>query len=143
MTKQLDVILAVKALVAAALPAADLRGFDKDTSKPTRIGPGGVVIGHPGEPGDPEIDLCPPRYNYEHRLFLEVAAPDGAGGETLDGMLRAIGDGINADRTLGGLCNYLSAQAADRNDRTTDLLATTNWAVVPIVAQYETSDPLA
>lgn len=143
MTKNLQVILAVKALVQAALPGAKVRGFDGDTSKPDRIGPQGCVIGHPGEPGEPEIDLSPLSYNYSHRLFLEVAAADGKGGADLDAMLIPIGEALAADRTLGGLCDFIVPGAPDRSDRSTDAIATTNWAVVPIDAEYSTSDPLA
>lgn len=143
MTYQRDVLLAVKALVVAALPAADVRGFDEDTSRPETIGAGGTVIGHPGDPGDPEVDLSPPAYNYRHRIYLEVAAAGAVGGAPLDTMIAAIGVGIAADRTLGGLCQYLEAMAADRNDRTTARVVTTNWAVVPIIAEYMISDPLA
>jgi len=143
MTKQRDVGLALKALVQAALPLAAVKGFDGDTSKPALIGPNGTVIGHPGEPGDPEVDLSPPTYNYRHRFYLEVAADNGDPGAPLDAMLVAIGAAIRADRTLGGLCMYLEAVAPDRNDRTTDQVATTNWAVLPIDAHYSTEDPLA
>jgi hypothetical protein len=66
-TKQLQVILAVKALVAEALPDAEIRGFDGDATKPTRVGSGGCVIGTRGDPGDPEVDLSPLTYNYSHR----------------------------------------------------------------------------
>lgn len=142
MTKQFDVLLAVKALVAAALPGVEIRGFDKDTSKPTRIGPNGCVIGHPGDPGEPEMDLSPPAWNYFHRLYLEVVGPSGEGGEVLDGMLQTLGQAIAADPFLGGLCSYFNAEAPDRNDRTTDLVATTNWAVVPLTAEYSTANPL-
>ena len=143
MTYQRDILLAAKALVEAALPLADVRGFDGDTSKPDKIGSDGTVIGHPGEPGDPEVDLSPLAFNYAHRMYLEVGAAGGAGGAPLDAMLAAIGVAIRAERTLGGLCDWLEAVAPDRNDRTTARVATTNWAVLPIVAHYTTSDPLA
>lgn len=143
MLRSLEVILAVKALVAGALPAAEVRGFDEDTSPPKKIGPDGVVIGHPGDTGEPEIDLSPPSYNYDHELMLEIAAPGGAAGAPLDAMLAPIGAAIRADRTLGGLCNWLEAKAPDRNDRTIVAGTTINWAVVPIVASYATPDPLA
>jgi len=143
MTKQRQVLLAVKELVAGALPLAKIRGFDGEATKPDRIGAGGCVIGHPGEPGEPEIDLSPLAYNYTHRIFLEVAAADGAAGEDLDLMLLAIGDAIEADRYLGGLCSWIEAEAPDRNDRSTDAVATINWATVPIAADYSVSTPLA
>lgn len=142
MTKQLQILLAIKALIAAALPLAEVRGFDGDASKPGRIGDNGTVIGHPGDPGDPEIDLSPLTYHYQHRLYLELAAPEGAGGVTLDAMLEAIGAAVAADKFLGGLCEYFSAEAPDRNDRTTPTVATSNWATVPLVAEYSTENPL-
>lgn len=143
MTKQRAVTLALKALIAAALPSAKVTGFDGDTTKPTRRDPGGNVIGHPGEPGDPEVDLSPLNYHYAHRFYLEVAEPEGAAPETLDEMLTAIGTAVRADRHLGGLCSWLEAVAPDRNDRSTEMIASTDWALVPIDAHYSTEDPLA
>lgn len=143
MTKQLQVFLGIKGLAAAALPAATLRGFDGDFDKPARIPGGGLVIGHPGEPGEPDIDLGPLAYNYQHRMFLELAAPEGAGGTTLDAMLLALGDAIEADRYLGGLCQWLTAESPDRHDRSTEAVATTNWATVPIIAEYSSNTPLS
>lgn len=142
MTKQFEVILALKALVAAALPAVDVRGFDKDTEKPGRIGVGGCVIGHPGDPGRPEIDLSPLTYNYSHTLFLEVVGPNGEGGAVLDAMIETLGEAIAANSFLGGLCEFLSAEAPDRNDRSSDAVASTNWATVPLIAEYSTTNPL-
>lgn len=142
MTKQFEVLLAVKALVAAALPAVEVRGFDADTTKPSRIGAGGCVIGHPGDPGDPEMDLSPPAWNYFHRIYLEVVGPNGVGGAFLDAMLETLGQAIEADPFLGGLCSYFNAEAPDRNDRTSETVASTNWAVVPLTAEYSTSNPL-
>jgi hypothetical protein len=142
MTKAMQVILAVKALVAAALPDADVKGFDKDSTKPNRVGAGGCVIGHPGEPGEPEIDLSPLTYNYAHRLWLEVIGPNGIGGADLDAMLVALGTAIAADPTLGGQCYFFSADAPDFNDRSTEAVASTNWATVPLLAEYSTQNPL-
>lgn len=142
MTKQLQIILAVKALVAAALPTATLAGFDADAAKPTRVGEGGCVIGHPGEPGEPEVDLSPLTWNYSHQMVLEVAAADGVGGASLDTMLEALGTAIAADPFLGGLAEFFSADAPDRNDRSTNAIATSNWATVPLNIEYSTTNPL-
>jgi hypothetical protein len=142
MTKQLQVILALKSLVAAALPAAQVVGFDQDTTKPSRIGPGGCVIGHPGDPGEPDMDLSPLTWNYSHHLFLEVIGPNGEGGVTLDNMLVMLGAAIAADPFLGGLCDFMAAEAPERMDRSSDNLASTNWATVPVVAEYSTTNPL-
>lgn len=142
MTKELQVTLAVKALVQAALPAANVRGFDADAEKPERIGAGGCVIGARGDPGEPEIDLSPLSYNYRHRFELEIAAEDGAGGAALDTMLLALGAAVAADRTLGGLCQFLDVEAAEYMDATDENLPSISWALVPVIAEYSTNNPL-
>lgn len=142
MTVQRDVLLAIKAMIVAALPAATVVGFDGDASAPEVIPSGGLVIGHGGDPGEPEIDLSPITYHYEHQVAVEVAASGGAAGLELDVMLAAIGARLAQDRTLGGLCSYLEARAPQRDDETTDDV-TINWADVTIVAHYSVSDPLA
>lgn len=142
MTKQMQVLLAVKALVAAALPGVTIVGFDKDADKPTKIGPGGCAIGHPGEPGEPEVDLSPLTYNYSHRIMLELVGPNGTGGADLDAMLQTLATAVAADPYLGGLCHYFGVEAPDFNDRSTESLASTNWATVPLVAEYSTNNAL-
>lgn len=141
MTTQRDVALALRALVQNALPDADVRGFDGDASVPAEIGQGGEVIGFPGDPGEPEVDLSPLAYHFDHPFRMEIAAAGGAGGAPLDAMVSAIGNAIRADRTLGGLCSFLEAQGAVRDDRTLDDV-TINWALVTVVASYTTQDPL-
>ncbi|MFN3943896.1 MAG: hypothetical protein ACK4K7_03055 [Allosphingosinicella sp.] len=142
-TKQMQVVLALKALVETALPTAHVRGFDRDTSKPRKNDAGGTVIGHPGEPGEPEVDLSPLTFHYSHRMYLELIDPKGEGGPALDAMIKRLGEAIAGDRTLGGLVDWLQGESPDRNDRTVEGLATGNWAVVPVVANYSTEDPLA
>jgi hypothetical protein len=142
-TKQRDVLLAVKALVQAALPGAKLQGFDQDASKPDKIAsPGGLVIGYPGDPGEPEVDLSPPAYNYRHEIPLDVAAANGVGGEPLDIMVAAIGEAVAADRTLGGLCQYLDCAAAQLGSREGEMVTAVNWATPSIIAEYSTDNPL-
>lgn len=142
MTKDLAVLLALKALVQAALPGVDVKGFDKDAEKPARVGPHGCIIGDPGEPGEPEVDLSPLAYNYSHAVELTVTGPSGKGGADLDPLLLAIGDAIDADPTLNGLCSFLSCETADLNDQATDTGAAINWATLTIVAEYRTENPL-
>ncbi len=140
--KQIEVLRAAKALIVAALPLAEVRGFDDDTTYPEVIAAGGTVLGFPGDAGQPEVDLSPIAYNYDHEIALEVAVPDGAPVEDLVAMLTAIGVAIAADRHLAGLCDYLVATAPQLRDRTTSYV-TGIWADVSIIASYSTSDPLA
>ncbi|RSV44414.1 hypothetical protein CA234_03085 [Sphingomonas sp. ABOLE] len=141
MTPQLQILLALKGLIQKALPQADVRGFDGDSSVPEIIPAGGVVIGHFGDPGDPDVTLNPPTYSYRHRIPLEIAAPGGVGGLTLDAMLPPIGAIIAANPFLGGLCEYLSVEQASREDETRDEISI-NWADVNVFAHYSTTNPL-
>jgi hypothetical protein len=142
LTKQLQIILAVKALVRAALPAVTLAGFDQDDALPTRVGANGCVVGHPGDPNLTDQDLSPLTWNYSHRLYLEIAGPNGAGADVLDAMLVTLGAAIAADPFLGGLCEFFSAESAELRDRTNEAATSTNWATVPLVAEYSTTNPL-
>jgi hypothetical protein len=142
---RLQVLKAVKALVAAALPDADVVGLDAAAAKPDRIGPGGSVVVRAGDPGDPEVDLSPLTYNYEHEIPLEIGAYESGSAtseEVLDAMMRAIGAAIEADRTLGGLCTWLEATAPETDDFDAPGAVAGRWAEPKLVASYATRSPL-
>lgn len=142
MTKAMQVLQAAKALVAAALPGADVVGFTEDAEKPTRIGPQGCAIGQPGDPGTPDVDLSPLAYNYSHVIPVEIVGPNGHGGAALDAMLMTLADAVAVDPTLGGECDYFSIEAPVFGDRNTDAIASVNWATVHLVAEYQTNNAL-
>lgn len=144
MSKRRLVLIAVRDLVAAALPSARVRGFVEDAKKPVQADPGGDVVGFPGELGEPELALSPAAYTYTHRIPVEAAAPLGSADPdaALDRMMGAVGTAIAADRTLGGLCLYLEVEAPDVTEVVTDGAATIRWAGFNILATYETPDPL-
>lgn len=133
-----QVLEAVKALVAAALPSADV---ERNRAKPRGVGAGGTVIVRDGEPGEPDIDLSPLTYNYSHRIVLEFAVYE-TGALTLDQMLVAVGAAVAADRTLGGLCQFLEAEAPSTDDLEQAGAAAGRWAEVAIIASYGTPNPI-
>lgn len=141
-TRQLRMLQALKALAETALPGSLVRGFDSDAEMPRRITAGGCVIGYPGEPGEADVDWSPLTYTFRQRVDVEIAAPGSAGGDDLDQMLVALGAAVLADRTLGGVCEWVEAQAAERGSRTGEGVAVVNWALVPIVAEYVTASAL-
>ena len=142
MSPREEVLTAVLALITAALPNADVA---RNRSKAKSIGPGGTVLMVDGETGDPEIDLCPLSYNYVHRIPLTVGAYDSAtksSEEVLDEMLAAIGEAIQADRTLGGLCDFLDAEAPDGSALEVAGAEAGRQADAAILAHYSTPSPL-
>lgn len=141
-SKREQVFDAVKALVAAALPNADVK---RNLAKAERIPPGGLVIVRDGDPGEPEVMLSPLTYIYTHRIPIEVAAYETASKpreQVLDEMLGAIGAAVAADRTLGGLCDFIEPEAPATDDVETAGARAGRWADAAIIAVYGTTDPL-
>lgn len=147
MSRRLEILKAVCALIAEALPEADVLGIDNDDVAPTRIAPGGRAVVRSGDPGEPEITLGVLSYSYVHRIPVELDAQASAGvtrEEAIDALGVAIGAAVAADRTLGGLVEWLDAEALTTDDlvaaggggqaaRSGDLV---------IVAEYTVSNPL-
>jgi hypothetical protein len=143
MTSRREQVLdAIKTLVAAALPNADVK---RNLAKPERIPPGGLAIIRDGDPGEPEVILSPLIYVYTHRIPIELAAYETSSQtreQVLDGMLGAVGAAVVTNRTLGGLCDFIEAEAPATEDVETAGARPGRWADAAIVAVYGTTDPL-
>jgi hypothetical protein len=141
-SKRETVLAAVNALVAAALPGADIK---RNLAKAERIPPGGLVVIRDGDPGEPEVSLSPLTYLYSHRIPLEIAAYESATltrEQVLDAMLGAIGAAVMANRTLGGLCDWIETQAPVTEDIEAPGALPGRFADLAILAVYATNDPL-
>lgn len=137
-----QVLDGIKALIATALPNTDVK---RNLAKPERIAPGGLVVIHDGDPGEPDVMLSPLLYVYTHRVPVEIAAYESssqAREQVLDAMLGAIGTAIAGDRTLGGLCDFIEAEAPATDDIETAGARPGRYADAAIVAVYGTTDPL-
>jgi hypothetical protein len=105
---------------------------------------GRITILRDGDPGPPEVWLSPPGYYYEHRAEIEVVvdgtpvARDGA----FDALRLAIGTALAADRTLGGMCDYITPEAPEPMLLAIDGNESLKAAVIPVILAYATSDPL-
>lgn len=140
-SKREEVAQAVKALLKAAAPHAEVR---RDQPWPKRPDPGGTAILHDGDPGDPEVTLSPLLYTYSHAFEIEVLGPPGSTNrhELLDQLLIAIGERIEADRSLGGLTEWLEASAPVTEDITLDSAEPLRAAQLTLMAVYSTPNPL-
>lgn len=139
-----QVIEAVKAMVVAALP-----GFlvGRNIEGPERVPEGGMVVIRDGMAGDPDITLSPLAYHYAHAVRAEVIVMGDTPEERsarLDEALIKIGVAVEADRSLGGLCEWLAPadEAPARADFHTEGGETGRVADLDIVASYSTSNPL-
>lgn len=139
-----QIAVALKALTIGALPTVDVVR-NPSPSAPPRIGPGGLVTIEDGDPGQPEVDLCPVRYNYQHRFPVQVLGYASASltrEEFVDQLLQPLVAAVMADRTLGGLVDFLDFEAPTWDDLTIDGAPPARAADCAFVATYATSTPL-
>lgn len=110
---------------------------------PERVPPIGLIILREGDPGAPGVTLSPLRYHYQHRAELEVLVQDAKARDARFAKLVAsIGAVLVADRTLGGLCDWVEAEAPEPVDLPVEGGASLKAAVVPVILHYATSNPL-
>jgi len=116
----------------------------RDEVLPERIPAAGLIILRDGQPGEPEVTLSPLRYHYQHRAELEVVVQAGTGRvSAFDDLIAAIGAALEADRTLGGLCDYVEPEAPASVDLPVEGAAALKAAVITVVLHYTTTGPLA
>ena len=89
----------------SALPATALRGEVAARRVPTA----GLLILRDGEPGEPAVTMSPLRYHYQHRAEIEAVVQGTGRDAAFDALTASIGAALAADRTLGGLCDWIEA----------------------------------
>ena len=134
-----ETILAALHAQLSALPATVLRG----EVLPERVPAAGLVILRDGEPGEPEVTLSPLRYHYQHRAEIEAVVQGASRDAAFDTLCASIGAVIAADRTLGGLCDWVEPEAPASVDLPVEGAAALKAAVITVVLHYTTTGPLA
>lgn len=116
----------------------------RDEVLPERIPAAGLIILRDGQPGEPEVTLSPLRYHYQHRAELEVVVQAGTGrASAFDDLIAAIGAALEADRTLGGLCDWIEPEAPASVDLPIEGAAALKATVITLNLHYSTTGPLA
>lgn len=141
-SKRERVIDAVVEMVKGAFPGVAVL---RNSSKPEEIGADGFVSVFDGDPGDPDVTLSPVTYIYDHRIPIQVASQSGSiedAESALDDMLVQLGQAVDADRTLGGLCDYIQFEAPATNPVEATGAETERSAETAIIATYGTRNPL-
>ena len=123
----------------SALPATTLRG----DVLPERVPSAGLLILRDGEPGEPEVTLSPLAYHYQHRAEIEAVVQGADRDAVFDALTASVGAALTADRTLGGLCDWVEAEAPRPVDLPVEAAASLKAAVIAVVLHYTTADPLA
>ena len=116
----------------------------RDEILPERIPAAGLIILRDGQPGEPEVTLSPLRYHYQHRAELEIVVQAGTDrASAFDDLITSIGTALDADRTLGGLCDWAEPEAPASVDLPIEGAAALKAAVITVVLHYTTTGPLA
>ena len=103
-----ETILSALHALLQTQPAPVLRG----EVLPERVPAAGLLILRDGEPGEPAVTLSPLRYHYQHRAEIEAVVQAGTGRDAaFDALAGGVGIVLAADRTLGGLCDWVEAEA--------------------------------
>jgi hypothetical protein len=129
----------------AALQAVPGATIQRGEVLPERIPAGGLVVLRDGDPGTPEVTLSPLAYHYEHRAEIEVIVQGktpAARAVAFDTLVQNIGTVIAANRTLGGLCDWVEAAAPKPVDMPVEGGETLKAAVIEITLIYTTANPL-
>lgn len=142
-SKREQIIEAVVSMIAGALPGVKI---ERNADKPERIPTGGLVVIRDGEAGEPEeVTLSPLTYCFAHRVGVEIAVLADATAsreQRLDAILGAIGAAVAANRTLGGLADFVEVTPPLTDDLEADGAYSARWASVDVVVHFATSDPL-
>jgi len=109
---------------------------------PERVPPAGLLILREGEPGEPAVTLSPLRYHYQHRAEIEAVVQGEGRNTSFDALCASIGAVISADRTLGGRCDWVEAEAPRPVDLPVEGATSLKAGVITIVLNYSTNDPL-
>lgn len=142
-TTRETVLAAVKSVLDAVSGVTVLRNRALPKRMPDA---GALVILRDGDPGEPEVILSPLTYAFRHEAEIEVIvtdADDDDRTQALDAALANVAAALHADRTLGGLCDWVEARAP----RPSDLVAADGGVplravIVPLQLDYDSTDPL-
>lgn len=133
-----ETILTALHVRLSTLAATVLRG----EVLPERVPAEGLLILRDGEPGEPEVTLSPFAYHYQHRAEIEAVVQGADRDITFDTLTASIGATLADDRTLGGLCDWIEAEAPRPVDLPVEGAASLKAAVIGVVLHYTSADPL-
>jgi hypothetical protein len=141
-TRREEVLAALFARLQA-MPDATVK---REEPVPEKVPAAGLVILRDGDPGEPEVLLSPLAYLWQHQTEVEVVVqqvPADAATATLDSLLAEVGSVLAADRSLGGLVDWVEWGPPRTRDLAIDGAAGLKAAAVTVTLHYVSSDPLA
>jgi len=117
-------------------------GAARNIVVPQEIPAAGLVILRDGAPV--LVDVTMPRhYHLDHAVDLEIYAQAASGREAItDARRQEIGAAIEADRTLGGLCDWVEAIPVETDDQRVEGGLAIRIDLIRVTLSYATQNPL-
>jgi len=144
MTSKREQVLNALYIAVKTLEGANLKVY-RNLDKPQPVPSGGLIVLRDGAGEEPEVLLSPLTYIYEHIVTMEVMVQNASSATrdtALDALLVSIGAIITANRTLGGLAEWVEARSPDFVDDPIEGAASIRLATVGIMVRFFTTDPL-
>jgi hypothetical protein len=132
------ILTALTDLLRAIPQASVLRG----EVLPERVPTAGLMILRDGDPGEPQVTLSPLAYHYQHRAEIEAVVQGTERDAAFDILCASIGTALAADRTLGGRCDWVEAEAPEPVDLPVEGAPSLKAAIIRVVLHYVSAAPL-
>lgn len=117
----------------------------RNETLPQVISETGIVMLRDGKQGEPEVILSPPICIFKHEAEVEVivqAVKPEDRDKKLDEILVQIGVLLSSDVTLHGLTDYVYPKPPEILEEYIEGAPTMKAAVIPVVIEYSTTNPL-
>jgi len=140
MPSKIETILAA---IQSAINASTTATVERATALTVEVPPEGRIVLIDGQLEDMETTMSPLTYHVEHVAALEVYVGDDGGKDAgFDALKLQIASALAADRTLGGLCDWVEGETPDTSNLALDGSAEMKSGIIPIRIFYATNDPL-
>ena len=126
-----------------ALETSTVKAY-RNLDKPQKV-EGGMIIMRDGAAEQPDVLLSPLTYIYQHLINIEVLVQNSDAStrdSQLDTLLAAIGGIITGDRSLGGLAEWVEAEAPAFIEEPIEGAPTVKMAQLSVMVRFVTNDPL-
>ena len=134
------IIAALRTALTDGLPIE----VHRNASLPEVIGENGFASLGDGAPGEPvDVTMSPITYSYAHSMPLDLAVQTADNDAALKVLKDAVNTTILADRTLGGLCEWIEIFPQEAEAGAFPGAASVKFQIINLVVHYQTANPLS
>lgn len=140
MRKSETILQALLAALSTAAPAG--AAVHRNVAVSLDVPPAGVLILRDGDAGDPEVLLSPLTFLFDHAAEIDVITEGDDRDSRFDVLVTAVSGVLQADPTLGGLCDWAEARAPVPVDLAAAGTESFKAATLVVVLSYATTSPV-